>query len=135
MKFILIAASVLLLVGVTARAQDAKIDCKSAHLSMVDMDQCAGRDFQVIDAKLNTLYHSMMSKYSDASNQAVFKKSEESWLAYRDAECGYETNGSEGTINAMLYTKCRSAKTTARIKELNAQLHCEEGDLSCNVPH
>lgn len=133
MKAFLTAAAMALLAG-TAEAQDEKIDCKSGNLNQMQLDQCAGKDFQAIDAKLNALYRAMMAKY-DAANQAQLKTAEKAWLGYRDAECSYETNGTTGgTINSMMYTKCRTEKTAARIRELNAQLHCEEGDLSCNAP-
>lgn len=117
-----------------ADAQDANVDCQSQNLSQADMDRCAGRDFQASDAKLNALYKQLMAKY-DESNQAMLKASERAWLAYRDAECTYETNAAAGgTMRPMLETMCRTAKTDARVKELDAQAHCAEGDLSCNSP-
>jgi uncharacterized protein YecT (DUF1311 family) len=124
------AAAILIL---CAAGPAEALDCQSpAHQR--EIDQCAGRDFQAADAKLNALYRSMMSRY-DAANQAVFKTAEKSWIVYRDAECAFETNGTVGgTINSTMFTQCRMAKTNARMQELNAQLHCAEGDLSCNPP-
>ncbi len=122
-----------ILASTAARAGD-KINCKSQNLNQMQLDQCAGQGFQAADAKLNKLYRTLMSKY-DASNQALLKAAEKSWLAYRDTECSYETNGTVGgTINPMEDALCRTDKTNARIKELNVQLHCEEGDLLCNMP-
>jgi uncharacterized protein YecT (DUF1311 family) len=120
----------------TGAAQaDDKIDCKSQNLNQMQLDQCAGMDFQKSDAKLNALYKSMMSKY-DAANGALLKSSERAWIAYRDAECSYETNLTVGgTINPMMDTMCRTKKTDDRIKELNTQLHCPEGNLDCNAPN
>jgi uncharacterized protein YecT (DUF1311 family) len=112
---------------------DAAINCKSPA-NQREMDQCAGRDFDAADAKLNALYRNLMPRY-DSGNQAAFKAAEKAWIGYRDAECTFETNGTAGgTINSTMFTQCRKEKTIARIKELNAQLHCEEGDLSCNAP-
>ncbi|HEY5337452.1 MAG TPA: lysozyme inhibitor LprI family protein [Rhizomicrobium sp.] len=129
----LFALPVLLLASSGARADD-RIDCKSQSLNQMQLDQCAGMDFQKSDAKLNALYKTLMTKY-DAPNGALLKSAEKAWLAYRDAECAYETNLTVGgTINPMMDTMCRTTKTDARVKELNAQLHCEEGDLSCNMP-
>lgn len=134
MKAILIAAGLVLLAGKAARADD-KINCKSQSLNQMELDQCAGQDFQASDAKLNALYKSMMAKY-EAPNQAKLKTAEKAWLTYRDAECAYETNGTAGgTINPMMDTMCRTTKTDARIKELTAQLKCAEGDMSCNAPN
>jgi uncharacterized protein YecT (DUF1311 family) len=124
----------LLLAAGAARA-DEKINCKSGDLNQMELDQCAGRDFTAADAKLNTLYKVMMSKY-DAANGALLKASERAWIAYRDAQCDFATNGTAGgTINSMEDTICRTGKTNDRIKELNAQLHCAEGNLDCNAPN
>ena len=129
----LFVAAVMAITLLGGHASKAAINCKSAANQM-EMDQCAGRDFHTADARLNALYRSMMSRY-DAPNQAVFKSAEKAWIAYRDAECNFETNGTAGgSINSMMLTQCRTEKTNARIKELNAQLHCDEGDLSCNAP-
>jgi len=134
MKALLAALGVIVLSSAWARAQDEKIDCTSQSLNMMELDQCAGRDFKAAEAKLEALYLSMRAKY-DAPNRTLLEAAQRSWRAWRDAECAYVTNGTAGgTINSMMQTKCRTAKTNARVKELNAQLHCEEGDLSCNAP-
>ena len=133
MKKSLIALALLLGSDICAQAAD-KIDCNSKELNQMQLDQCAGMDFTAADAKLNALYKRMMSRY-DATNGALLRASERAWIAYRDAECDFATNGTAGgTINPMMDTMCRTEKTNARIKELNAQLHCAEGDLSCNAP-
>jgi uncharacterized protein YecT (DUF1311 family) len=134
MKRLAIFALPLLLIASAAQADD-KIDCKSQELNQMQLDQCAGQDFDKADAKLNTLYKTMMSKY-DATNGALLKAAERAWIAYRDAQCDFATNGTAGgTINSMMDTMCRTEQTNARIKELNAQLHCGEGDLQCNAPN
>jgi uncharacterized protein YecT (DUF1311 family) len=133
MKAVLFIVALMLLAGTAARADD-KIDCKSQDLNQMQLDQCAGQGLKAVDAKLNALYRALMAKY-DAPNQALLKTAQKSWIAFRDAECSYETNGTAGgTINSMENTICTTAKTNARIKELNAQLRCEEGDLLCNMP-
>jgi len=110
------------------------LDCKSQDLNQMELDQCAGRDFDAADDRLNALYRKLMAGY-DAANQEKLKAAEKAWIAWRDAECDYETNGTAGgTINPMMFTKCRTDKTEARIRDLTAQLNCEEGDLTCNAP-
>ena len=132
MKRIMFAVVPLLCTG--AAQADDKINCKSGDLNQMQLDQCAGIDFNAADARLNALYKAMMSKY-DAPNQALLKTAQRAWIGFRDAECTYETNLTVGgTINSMEDTICRTEKTNARIKELNAQLHCAEGDLTCNAP-
>jgi uncharacterized protein YecT (DUF1311 family) len=116
-----------------ARAAE-KLDCGSQSLSQAELDMCAGRGFKIADTKLNMLYNLLLSKY-ERNNAAVLKTAERAWIAYREAECAYETNESiGGTINPMVTSICATDKTNARIKELTRQLNCQEGDLSCNPP-
>jgi uncharacterized protein YecT (DUF1311 family) len=134
MKALPAALALVLLSAGAARTQDERIDCTSQGLNMRQLDQCAGLEFNAAEARLEALYRAMSAKY-DAPNRALFEAAQKSWRAWRDVECEYETNGTAGgTINSMMQTECRTAKTGARLKELDAQLHCEEGDLSCNAP-
>ena len=134
MKRLGAAVAAMLLAAGPAEAND-RINCKSGDLNQMQLDQCAGQDFAAADTKLNALYNMMMSKY-DAAKGALLKTSERAWIAYRDAECDFATNGTTGgTINSMMDTMCRTTMTDARIKELNAQLHCAEGNLDCNAPN
>ena len=132
MKAFLLIAALFAFAAAPARA-DEKINCKSQDLNQMQLDQCAVQDFEKSDAKLNALYKTLISKY-DAANGALLKDAQRKWLAFRDAECSYETNGTVGgTINPMMDTMCRTRMTDARVKELNTQLYCDEGDLSCNM--
>jgi uncharacterized protein YecT (DUF1311 family) len=132
-KTLLALSAAVVLVAGSAQA-DEKINCKSGDLNQMQLDQCAGQDFTKSDGKLNAIYKDLMSRY-DAANGALLKDAQRKWLAFRDSECSFETNGTVGgTINPMMDTMCRTRMTDARVKELNAQLHCQEGDMSCNLP-
>lgn len=103
---------------------------------MLDIAWCGRFEFDAADAALNTLYREMMTKY-DASNRALLKAAQESWMAFRDTECTYETNGYEGNYGALAYHQCRTAKTRERIAVLNRQLRCQDGAYqgeACNRP-
>ena len=127
-------ACLLMLLPISARAQSDKIDCTSESLNQFELDQCAGRDFKAVEARLDALVRELSGKY-DPANRALLEAAQKAWRAWRDLECNYETNGTAGgTINSMMNTKCRTAKANARLEELEAQLHCEEGDLTCNAP-
>jgi len=137
MKILTLAAFALLLVAQSAHAADdnpfKNVDCKAAATQM-ELDYCAGLDFKAADAKLNVLYQALTAKYN-TNNQALLRDAEEKWLAWRDAECAYETALTVGgTIHSMLETECDTDKTNTRIKELERQRDCEEGDISCNPP-
>lgn len=109
------------------------IDCKSPGNQM-ELDFCAGVDFKAADGKLNALYQALMGKYN-INNQALLRDAEEKWIAWRDSECAYETATTVGgTIHSMMETQCDTEKTDARIKDLERQRDCQEGDISCNPP-
>jgi uncharacterized protein YecT (DUF1311 family) len=136
-KNFVIALATVLLVATPAQSQPRNdIDCKSQNLNMLDISWCGRFEFDAVDAALNTLYQEMMMKY-DASNQALLKAAQESWMVFRDAECTYETNGFAGNYGALMYHQCRTAKTRDRLAVLNRQLHCQDGAYrgeTCNRP-
>ncbi|HEY2070770.1 MAG TPA: lysozyme inhibitor LprI family protein [Rhizomicrobium sp.] len=133
-SFLVIAAAAVTIAGASPPAQQQPaVDCKQAA-TQADLDYCAGQDFKAQDAKLNALYQQLMAKY-DVQNQALLRAAEEKWIAWRDSECAYETALTVGgTIHPMMETECETEKTAAHIKELERQLTCEEGDISCNPP-
>jgi uncharacterized protein YecT (DUF1311 family) len=130
------AVAALLAAG-SARAADddpfKSTDCKKATTQM-DLDYCAGQDFKKVDGQLNVLYRKMMPRYG-AADQALLKDAERKWVAWRDAECAFDTNLSAGgTIHPMVETTCQTEKTNARIKELQTQIKCGDGDTMCDPP-
>jgi uncharacterized protein YecT (DUF1311 family) len=135
MRTAFIFALALLALPRMAPAGDAPaaIDCRNAANQM-ELDYCSGQDFKAADTKLNTLYQGLMAKY-DTANQALLRAAEEKWIAWRDSECSYETALTVGgTIHSMMETQCDTEKTLARIKELERERDCQEGDISCNLP-
>ncbi len=114
-------------------AQAAGNNCDNAT-TQFDLDQCAGQDYQNADAELNRVYTRLMASY-DEPNKASLRQSERDWIKYRDSTCEHETAESVGgTMHPMLVAECLTEKTKDRTRELRKQLHCEEGDLSCNPP-
>jgi uncharacterized protein YecT (DUF1311 family) len=115
-----------------ARAQsDPPIDCSNAQ-TQVDMDNCAGQDFQKADAELNRVYKQAMkaAKDQDKALQSdspdlvgavdALKKAQRGWIDYRDGECegeGFQSRG--GTMEPMLVSGCKADLTEKRTKELN----------------
>jgi len=126
------------LVVSNAYADDTKAKkatgCFATAETQYAMDVCAGQDFKKADDALNTLYKQMLPRY-EAADQALIKDAERKWLAYRDAECAFDSNSTiGGSFHPTAETMCRTEKTEARVKELKTQLDCPEGDLGCNRP-
>jgi len=130
-KVIFLCVAATLFAAAPARA--AGTNCDNAT-TQFDLDQCAGNDYQAADAELNRVYTRLMSQY-DEQNKTSLRQSERDWIRYRDSTCEHETAESQGgTMHPMLVSECLTEKTKDRVRELRKQLHCEDGDLSCNPP-
>jgi uncharacterized protein YecT (DUF1311 family) len=102
--------------------------------SQMDLNVCFDKQFRAADKELNLLYGELLRRY-EPKNQILLKDAERRWIAYRDAECRFETASTEdGSIHPMIYAQCITTKTKARIAELKAQRDCQDGDFSCNNP-
>lgn len=125
MRIILLA-----LFALTPLVHAAEVDCKNATTQM-DMNICASQDFRHSDALLNQAYKQKMAQLSP-EQQTKFKVAQRNWIAFRDSDCDFMSSGVEGgSVQPMVYSGCLQQKTEQRTKEINAILHCEEGDLSC----
>lgn len=112
----------------SAGAQD--LDCENAS-DQATMDECANRSYRASDAKLNKTYRALERKVSPAGLSKL-KAAQRAWLTYRDAQCAFNAAGTEGgSIHPMVLSMCLDALTTAQTEQLDSQLNCEEGDISC----
>ncbi len=120
-----------ILAGVSGGAAFAQaVDCKNAN-DQLSMNVCAERDYKVADKALNDAYRKLMASVSPAGRSKL-RAAQRAWLAWRDAECDFETAGSaDGSIHPYLVAICRNELTKAQTTRLDSQLHCQEGDLSC----
>ena len=80
---------------------------------------------------MNAAYQRLMAKISENGRQAL-REAQRSWIAYRDLECAFDTLGTQtGSIHPMEVALCKTRLTGQRTADLNAQIDCEEGDVSC----
>jgi uncharacterized protein YecT (DUF1311 family) len=108
----------------------AGIDCKNAP-DQLSLNVCADQDYKASDAKLNEAYRALLAHVTKPG-QAKLQKAQRAWVAYRDAQCDFDTMGSSaGSIYPMVHAACLSGLTQTQTKQLTQQLHCEEGDVSC----
>jgi uncharacterized protein YecT (DUF1311 family) len=128
MRFKLLCAAALLCASAPSWA--ALADCSSAP-TQIAMDECVGKSFKAADQKLNETYRTLLGKTSKGGAEQL-KKTQRAWVAWRDAQCEFETMGSRGgSIHPMVQTMCAEELTKAQTKRLDAQLHCQEGDTAC----
>ena len=99
--------------------------------SQMELNAQAAADLRKSDQQLNAVYNKLRAKISDAGKKSL-QDAQQSWLRFRDQECEFETMGTVGgTIHSMIVAICLTRLTDQRIKDLEAQLNCKEGDLSC----
>ncbi|MBI1330422.1 MAG: DUF1311 domain-containing protein [Alphaproteobacteria bacterium] len=108
-------------------------DCRNP-VNQNDMNTCAEDEYKATDAKLNAIYKKLLPQFPD-SDRALLRNAQRAWLGFRDAECKFRNAGNEGgSIWPMVHFGCMTGLTRARIRQLEAAMNCQEGDLSCNQP-
>lgn len=132
--FVLVAG--ITLYALPALAQEPKIDCAKAE-SQVEMTTCSGLAFEKADKALNALWPKIVAaaKARDAdqgdemkargvaTTLEALRDAQHKWIAFRDAECSYESYAAfGGTLAPMLGSDCKTRLTTARIEELKAAI-------------
>jgi len=92
--------------------------------------------FKRSDKRLNELYKQIEGRLKDdADTKKLLVAAQRAWVGFRDAECTFSTSGSaDGSAYSVLIASCKDTLTQSRIKQFEAYLKCEEGDLSCPVP-
>ena len=118
MRYLVIAAAlVLLLSESTAKADDVNCDNWRGRgdVPQSTMNFCARLDYQRVDALLNKTYEVVAAK----GDTDLLRKAERAWIAFRDAECTYQTIGEEGgSLHSLEYSDCLTRLTRQRIQQL-----------------
>ncbi|WP_062206489.1 lysozyme inhibitor LprI family protein [Aureimonas sp. AU12] len=122
-----LAAALILPPMATASADETCI----GNSSQSALNDCAGRALEAADQSLNDIYKALIDRVSPQGRSAL-QTAQRAWIAYRDGQCAFETAGStEGSLHPMMLATCLSDLTVMQTRRLEAQLRCEEGDLSC----
>ncbi|EYR80887.1 MULTISPECIES: lysozyme inhibitor LprI family protein [unclassified Shinella] len=131
---LLLATALLLLSAPMAAAQDGEpeVDCQNAQ-AQIEMNICAGRDYEAADEELNAAYKVTMAAARKMDEQAremgehyvgavdALKRAQRAWIGYRDGQCelaGFEARG--GSMEPMLVSGCLADLTRKRTAELKA---------------
>jgi uncharacterized protein YecT (DUF1311 family) len=133
-----ILVSSLALLAFAARAAspasqfDMTVDCSQwDRLNNYEMKQCSGRANVTADAALNAVYGKLVAKL-DAEDRQLLVAAERAWLAWRDRECDFETQGvsgyeKSGTGYGLEWGQCRLRLTKARTEQLTGYLKDVQG--------
>ncbi len=126
--------------SVLASAAAPPLNCKDPQ-SNLEMKMCAQQDFQRADAELNKIYAEALAGAREQNkllrenpgnekapdSEALLRKAQRAWLAFRDANCAYEYQIYYGGSHASLaYSLCQVSMTKTRTAELRAQTHPDE---------
>lgn len=105
--------------------------CYEKALTQEDLDACVYTDLRREEMKLQTVYDQLLEKVSSRGEKALLV-AQETWQAYRDAQCAFNTLGSTGgTIHPFSIASCKLHLTELQIKILREELTCEEGVVTC----
>ena len=131
MRLAFAALAAILLMPATASAQD----CANAS-DQATLDQCAGKDFEEADKQLNAGFKEIEKRLADdADRKKLLVEAQRAWIAFRDAECAFQSSGvSGGSVYPMIHATCLASLTNQRLMDFKNYLACEEGDMSCPVP-
>ena len=114
----------------------ALADGRADQSTQMAMSESADRAYRKTDTALNESYREIVARLADdAAVTRRLRTAHRAWIAFRDAECEFATADSgDGSIHPYLQASYRDGLTQARLKQLQAYLACQEGDLSCPVP-
>lgn len=127
MKRTLLAAAII---GLMLPAGAYADECTDAE-DQATMNQCAAKDLQAADAKLNSLYHDIRQRIGDdVDTRHLLRDAERAWVVFRDSECTFAASGvTGGSIYPMIYDGCLTELTQQRIEQFQGYLSAEEGDM------
>jgi len=99
----------------TSSQFDACMD-KSGGVT-VNILNCIDAETQKQDKKLNTMYQNVMKLLTNKRKEEL-KKTQQLWIKYRDANCGFYADPEGGTMASILGANCVMDMTAQRAKEL-----------------
>jgi uncharacterized protein YecT (DUF1311 family) len=98
-----------------------RINCTNPT-STVEINECARRDAEAADKKLNQVYQQLRPKVSRQQRQRL-TVAQQAWIKFRDTTCEYERGEWEGGTGAPYgYSACVERVTQQRITDLQRYL-------------
>jgi len=92
----------------------------------VALEVCYAEEIHRQDAALNETYKKLMAAL-DPKRKAALQRAERAWMAFRDAECAYQSAAdSETTGGSLDVDQCDLDQTAIRLKSLRDDLSTEK---------
>lgn len=115
-----------------AAAQEPEIDCENPQYQ-VEMNFCAGKDYDAADAALNAQYKRTVAALkardkdidrsydTQPTHYDTLLAAQRAWITYRDQQCLSESFAARGgTMAPMLHSGCMARLTKERTEQLKA---------------
>jgi len=115
-----------------AAAQEPEVDCDNPQYQ-VEMNFCAGRDYDAADAELNAQWKLTVAALkardkdidrsydSQPTHYDTLLAAQRAWLTYRDQHCLSESFAARGgSMAPMLHSGCMARLTKERTEQLKA---------------
>jgi uncharacterized protein YecT (DUF1311 family) len=87
--------------------------------------ECANREFEIVEQKLNFEYRELLARMKSSENsdqrmtRSVLIKSQRDWIKFREADCNaYELYTTESTSRAALAISCKTQHARVRTQQL-----------------
>lgn len=106
-------------------------DCFDDSVSQAELNICSNSHAKKANQAMELSYNKLLNKINPDIKEKL-KTAKKSWLQYRKDQCEFNSSGAEGgSVYPMIVLECYVEITNDYTKLLDAQLNCEEGDLSC----
>jgi uncharacterized protein YecT (DUF1311 family) len=104
-------------------ASNACMENEEGGYSTAGMADCVARETDWWDGQLN-VHYTFLEETLNADLFASLREAQRSWIAYRDASCGFEYDlWSEGTIRTLIYAGCILDSTAQRAYALSGYVN------------
>ena len=105
--------------------QHRKTGCESAV--QFHMNICSLYAYYETDIRLNTTYQKLQRRLSDSAEKESLKNAQRAWIAFRDANCKFQTTAwSGGSFRPTANAFCLKGMTEERERYLAGALQCTE---------
>jgi uncharacterized protein YecT (DUF1311 family) len=93
-------------------------------VSTPERQACFGAEWQRADRRLNVVYQALIKHPSlDPQGQTLLRTAQRAWLAFRDAQCAWDSDEMRGGTEASVLTAaCLATLTADRVRQLEADL-------------
>jgi uncharacterized protein YecT (DUF1311 family) len=106
----------------TVKVADAYTECLAKANTTPAIKACITAEQGRVDAELNQVRQQLVTKL-DASEKALFVKAEQSWIAFREAECKFAASRfAGGSVAAVAERICLIDLTVQRTTDLRTHL-------------